>query len=211
MLMSFCLPPHWPQYTPCWFIKFLLSLDLSAFWRPYLCSSACKTSGWFIETKTQTSTVLAALPGYYVSYTLCSHLCPCRGLIFDSLCIVQRREQTFHLSEKLLRSSGIKVCFSTCIPQKAVIAVSKHRLGKFRQGIMCKWEHDSGVRKIQTNTRCLKVWITNTTVKKSESTRDDGGAWLGIYLFIPTGYADSTLLTSLLICLISASWHNPSP
>lgn len=168
MLMSFCLSPHWPQYIPCWSIKFLLSLDLSAFWRPYLCSSACKTSGWFIETKTQRGTVLAALPEYCVSYTLCSYLCPCHGLFFDSLCVVQKREQTFYLSEKLLRSLGIKGCFSTCIPHKAAISVSRHWLGKFRQGIMCKWEHDSVVGKIQTNTRCLQGWITNKTVKKSK-------------------------------------------
>lgn len=166
MLMSFCLSPHWPQYTPCWSIKFLLSLDLSAFWRPYLYSSACKTSGWFTETKAQRGTMLAALPEYCVSYTLCSYLCPCRGLFFDSLCVVQIREQTFYLSEKLLRSLGIKVCFSTCIPHKAAISVSRHWLGKFRQGIMCKWEHDSVVGKIQTNTRCLQGWITNKTVKK---------------------------------------------
>lgn len=163
--MSFCLPPHWPQYTPYWFIKFLLSLDLSAFWRPYLCCSAFETSGWFTETKTQTSRVLAALPEYCVSYTLCSYLCPCCGLIFDSLCVVQR-EQTFCLTEKLLRSSWIKVCFSTCFPHKAAISVSRHWLGKSRQGIICKWEHDSVVGKIQTNTRCLKGWITNKTVKK---------------------------------------------
>lgn len=109
--------------------------------------AACETSAWFRETKTQTSTVLAALPEYCVSYTLCSYLCPCRGLIFDSLCVVQRGEQTFCLSEKLLRSSGIKTCFSTCIPHKAAISVSRHWLGKFGQGIMCKWEHDSVVGK----------------------------------------------------------------
>lgn len=159
--------------------------------------AACETSAWFIETKTQKSTVLAALPEYCVSYTLCSYLCPCRGLIFDSLCVVQRGEQTFCLSEKLLRSSGIKICFSTCIPHKAAISVSRHWLGKFGQGIMCKWEHDSVVGKKQTNTRCLKGCITNKMVKKSKNARDDGGAWLGIYLFIPTGYVDATLMTSL--------------
>jgi len=112
VLMFFCLPPLWPQYTPSWFIKFLLLLYLSAFWRPYLCCSACKTSGWFIGTKTQLSATLAALCKYCISYTLCSYLCPCRGLSLGSLYAVQRRQRSFCLAEKLLRFSGVKMCFS---------------------------------------------------------------------------------------------------
>lgn len=154
--------------------------------------------------------MLATLPECCVPYTLCSYLCPCCGLIFDSLCVVQRREQTFCLSEKLLRSSGIKACFSTCIPHRAAISVSRHWLGKFRKGIICKWEHDSVMGKIQTNARCLKGWITNKTVKKSKNARNYGGAWLGIYLFIPTGYADSALVTSLPY-LTSSVPHDTTP
>lgn len=155
MLMFFCLPPRWPQYTLSWFIKSLLSLYLSAFWRSYLCCSACETSGWFIATKTESRAALATLPEYCISYTPCFYLCPCCGLILDSLYIVQRRECTFCLSEKLQRSSGVKMCFSTCLPCRAVVSAT-HWLWKLRQGIMCKWEHDSVMGKKQINPRCLK-------------------------------------------------------
>lgn len=148
MLMSFCLSPHWPQYTPSWSIRFFLSLCLSAFWRPYLCCSDCKISAWFI--KTQSRAVLTALPEYCVSFTLCFSLCLCRGLILDSL---------YHVLSASRKSSWD--------PQEEKYALlpvflakqrylSRHWLRKFRQGIMCKRADDSVQGKKQTNTKCLK-------------------------------------------------------
>lgn len=165
MVMSCCLPPRWPQYTPSWFIKFLLSLYLSAFWRPYLCCSACETSGWFTQTKTEPSAALAALPEYCITYTLCSYLCPCRGLILDSLYVVSKKRAYFLPLTKASEILRSQKCTFPPVFLAEQPYLSRHWLWKFRQGIMCEWEHDSvagknrqipGVSKAESQTRRQK-------------------------------------------------------
>lgn len=89
---------------------------------------------------------------YCVSCTLCFSFCLCRGLILDSL---------YHVLSALQKSSWDpqeeKYAFLPVFLAKQRY-LSRHWLGKFRQGIMCKQANDSVEGKKQTNTRCLKCF-----------------------------------------------------